>query len=98
MDYKLDNVVNKIYQQIKYFPLRTTASQLPTQNNDAPFMIDLSAREISTPYLWREFWMHGGFEGVKTLVDVGSDDGSVLNMIISNYPAVKGIDYDLAQL
>lgn len=42
--------------------------------------------------------MYGGFEGVKTLVDVGSDDGSVLNMIISNYPAVKGIDYDLAQL
>lgn len=33
--------------------------------------------------------MHGGFEGVKTLVDVGSDDGSVLNMIISNYLTVR---------
>lgn len=42
--------------------------------------------------------MYGGFEGVKTLVDVGGDDGSVLNMIISNYPTVKGINYDLAQL
>jgi hypothetical protein len=33
--------------------------------------------------------MYGGFEGVKTLVDVGGDNGSVLNMIISNYLTVR---------
>ena len=33
--------------------------------------------------------MYGGFEGVRTLVDVGGDNGSVLNMIISNYLTVR---------
>ena len=36
-----------------------------------------------------------GFEHVKKLVDVGGGLGATLNMIISKYPHLKGINYDL---
>ncbi|KAJ8773656.1 hypothetical protein K2173_005902 [Erythroxylum novogranatense] len=36
-----------------------------------------------------------GLEGVRTLVDVGGGTGTTLNMIISKYPSIKGINYDL---
>ncbi|KAH9728022.1 Flavone 3'-O-methyltransferase 1 [Citrus sinensis] len=37
-----------------------------------------------------------GFEHVKKLVDVGGGLGATLNMIISKYPHIKGINYDLS--
>ncbi|XP_070667902.1 caffeic acid 3-O-methyltransferase-like [Malus domestica] len=39
--------------------------------------------------------IYTGFEGLHTLVDVGGGDGTILNMIISKHPAIKGINYDL---
>ncbi|KAM7256350.1 hypothetical protein ACFE04_012091 [Oxalis oulophora] len=39
--------------------------------------------------------IYDGFTGIKTLVDVGGGNGSVLNMIISKYPHIKGINYDV---
>ncbi|RWR80847.1 caffeic acid 3-O-methyltransferase 1 [Cinnamomum micranthum f. kanehirae] len=39
--------------------------------------------------------MYEGFEGLKTVVDVGGGTGAVLNMIISKYPHTKGINFDL---
>ena len=36
-----------------------------------------------------------GFEGVSTLVDVAGNIGINLNMIISKYPTIKGINFDL---
>ncbi|XVF77585.1 hypothetical protein PTKIN_Ptkin14bG0057200 [Pterospermum kingtungense] len=38
---------------------------------------------------------YDGFEGLKTLVDVGGSIGASLNMIISKYPSIKGINFDL---
>ena len=38
---------------------------------------------------------YNGFEGLTTLVDVGGGTGATLNMIISSYPAIKGINFDL---
>ncbi|XVF77583.1 hypothetical protein PTKIN_Ptkin14bG0057000 [Pterospermum kingtungense] len=38
---------------------------------------------------------YDGFEGLKTLVDVGGGIGASLNMIISKYPSIKGINFDL---
>ncbi|KAL8162206.1 hypothetical protein V2J09_013695 [Rumex salicifolius] len=34
-------------------------------------------------------------EGISTLVDVGGGIGSSLNMIISSYPSIKGVNFDL---
>lgn len=39
-----------------------------------------------------------GFEGLKSLVDVAGGNGSVLNFIVSRYPSIKGINFDLAQV
>lgn len=36
-----------------------------------------------------------GFEGVKELVDVGGGLGANLEIIVSNYPNIKGINFDL---
>nr|KAJ0185979.1 hypothetical protein LSAT_V11C900460300 [Lactuca sativa] len=36
-----------------------------------------------------------GFEGVKQLVDVGGGLGANLNIIVSKYPTIKGINFDL---
>ncbi|XP_037497527.1 caffeic acid 3-O-methyltransferase-like [Jatropha curcas] len=36
-----------------------------------------------------------GFEGLTSLVDVGGGTGRTLHMIISKYPSIKGINYDL---
>lgn len=36
-----------------------------------------------------------GFEGLKTVVDVGGGTGATLNMIVSKYPEIKGINFDL---
>lgn len=36
-----------------------------------------------------------GFEGLTSLVDVGGGTGGVLSMIVSKYPSIKGINFDL---
>ncbi|XP_039163957.1 caffeic acid 3-O-methyltransferase 1-like [Eucalyptus grandis] len=39
--------------------------------------------------------IYQGFEGLTTLVDVAGGTGKCLNMIISKYPSIKGINFDL---
>ena len=36
-----------------------------------------------------------GFEGLNSVVDVGGRTGATINMIISKYPTIKGINFDL---
>ena len=36
-----------------------------------------------------------GFEGLHLVVDVGDGTGATINMIISKYPTIKGINFDL---
>ncbi|KAM1676798.1 hypothetical protein FF1_042159 [Malus domestica] len=36
-----------------------------------------------------------GFEGLTSVVDVGGGIGSVIHMIVSKYPSIKGINFDL---
>lgn len=38
---------------------------------------------------------YNGFEGLRTLVDVGGGTGATLSSIISKYPTIKGINFDL---
>lgn len=40
--------------------------------------------------------IYKGFQGLTSIVDVGGGDGAILNMIISKYPTIKGINFDLA--
>ncbi|PHT87615.1 Caffeic acid 3-O-methyltransferase [Capsicum annuum] len=36
-----------------------------------------------------------GFEGLDSIVDVGGGTGATMNMIVSKYPSIKGINVDL---
>ncbi|KAM2281078.1 caffeic acid 3-O-methyltransferase-like [Malus sylvestris] len=36
-----------------------------------------------------------GFEGLTSIVDVGGGTGAITNMIVSKYPSIKGINFDL---
>ncbi|CAN6709274.1 unnamed protein product [Malus baccata var. baccata] len=38
---------------------------------------------------------YNGFEGLTCIVDVGGGTGAILNMIVSKYPSIKGINFDL---
>ncbi|WOG90928.1 hypothetical protein DCAR_0310175 [Daucus carota subsp. sativus] len=38
---------------------------------------------------------YNGFEGLGSLVDVGGGTGATINTIVSKYPTIKGINFDL---
>lgn len=38
---------------------------------------------------------YSGFEGLGSIVDVGGGIGTVTNMIVSKYPNIKAINFDL---
>ncbi|XP_027937951.1 isoliquiritigenin 2'-O-methyltransferase-like [Vigna unguiculata] len=56
-------------------------------------MADLCATDMI-----RVLEMYTGFEGISRLVDVGGGNGQNLKMIISKYPSIKGINFDLPQV
>ncbi|WZZ88061.1 hypothetical protein YC2023_116640 [Brassica napus] len=39
--------------------------------------------------------VYRGFKDVNTLVDVGGGIGTVINLVVSKYPHIKGINFDL---
>ncbi|KAK2404218.1 hypothetical protein P8452_10011 [Trifolium repens] len=56
-------------------------------------MVDVCATEMK-----RMLEIYNGFEGISTLVDVGGGSGQNVKMIISKYPSIKGINFDLPQV
>lgn len=42
--------------------------------------------------------IYSGFEGISLLIDVGGGVGQSLNIIISKYPSIKGVNFDLPQV
>jgi len=51
--------------------------------------------DFSTITMEKILEKYNGFEGLKTVVDVGGGTGAMLNMIIAKYPSIKGINFDL---
>ncbi|KAK7349006.1 hypothetical protein VNO80_23828 [Phaseolus coccineus] len=47
--------------------------------------------------LKRVIKVYKGFEGLSTLVDVGGGIGQALKLILSAYPSIKGVNFDLPQ-
>lgn len=54
--------------------------------------------DICTSHMKRILQEYKGFEGVSTLVDVAGGFGQGLNMILSKYPSMKGINFELPQV
>lgn len=57
-----------------------------------------SMKEFNPVFMKEILENYTGFEGLSTLVDAGGADGTILNMIVSKYPTIKGINYDLASV
>lgn len=51
--------------------------------------------DMSTLVMKKIIESYKGFEGVNTLVDMGGNRGASLSMIVSKYPHMKGINFDL---
>ncbi|KAH6810077.1 O-methyltransferase 1, partial [Perilla frutescens var. frutescens] len=49
----------------------------------------------STMFMHQILELYNGFEGVKSLVDVGGGIGASLKIIITKYPSIKAINFDL---
>lgn len=55
-----------------------------------------SSMQYFNPMLMKKILeKYKGFEGLKSLVDVGGGDATILNMIISKYPTINGVNFDL---
>ncbi|KAL8145981.1 bergaptol O-methyltransferase [Apium graveolens] len=67
------------------------ASQDPMFNK----VFNVSMRGHSTITMKKILETYNGFKGLKSIVDVGGGTGATLNMIISKYPTIKGINFDL---
>ncbi|KEH21636.1 caffeic acid O-methyltransferase [Medicago truncatula] len=57
-----------------------------------------SMTDTCTTHMKRILEIYQGFEGISTLVDVGGGTGQSLKMIISKYPSIKAINFDLPQV
>ncbi|BAT83322.1 hypothetical protein LR48_Vigan03g019900 [Vigna angularis] len=51
--------------------------------------------DICTTHMKKILEVYTGYEGISILVDVGGGTGQCLKMIISKYPSIKGINFDL---
>ncbi|KAJ8423142.1 hypothetical protein Cgig2_011887 [Carnegiea gigantea] len=51
--------------------------------------------DVSTMVMKKILVNYKGFEDVSTLVDMGGNKGASLSMIISKYPTIRGINFDL---
>lgn len=51
--------------------------------------------EQSTMFMHEILETYKGFEGVKSVVDVGGGIGASLKIILSYYPSIKAINFDL---
>nr|BEV30394.1 O-methyltransferase [Corydalis solida] len=52
----------------------------------------------STMVMKKILEIYKGFEGLNSIVDVGGGIGATINMIVSEYTSIKGINFDLPQV
>ncbi|GAB4826091.1 hypothetical protein Ancab_040349 [Ancistrocladus abbreviatus] len=58
-------------------------------------LFNAAMSNYSTITMMKILESYDGFKGISTLVDVGGGVGATLNMILSKYPTIKGINFDL---
>ncbi|KAG2249801.1 hypothetical protein Bca52824_089429 [Brassica carinata] len=61
-------------------------------------MLNHAMAESSTIIMKKILEVYRGFEDVNTLVDIGGGLGTVLNLVTSKYPQIKGINFDLTMV
>ncbi|XP_027367108.1 isoliquiritigenin 2'-O-methyltransferase-like [Abrus precatorius] len=84
------DLFNKVHGVTKYEYMEKDPKMNQIFNKS---MADVCATEMK-----RILEIYTGLEGISTLVDVGGGNGQNLKMIISKYPLIKGINFDLPQV
>ncbi|KZV20285.1 caffeic acid 3-O-methyltransferase 1-like [Dorcoceras hygrometricum] len=64
-------------------------------NSDANKIFNNAMQCVSTLTMKQILKIYNGFDGMHSLVDVGGGNGATLDMIISKYTSIKGINLDL---
>lgn len=61
-------------------------------------VFDSAISEHTNNIMTKILKIYKGFEGIKSLVDVGGGTGTSLQLITSKYPSIKGINFDLPRV
>ncbi|KAJ1440390.1 Winged helix-like DNA-binding domain superfamily [Sesbania bispinosa] len=72
--------------------------QYTEEDKEMNHMVNKAMAHAGPLEMKRILELYKGFEGVTTLVDVGGGEGRALQQIISKYPSIKGINFDLPQV
>lgn len=68
------------------------------KNPDLNHIFNKSMTDICSIHMNGVLEKYKGYEGISTLVDVGGGHGQSLKTIISKYPSIKAINFDLPQV
>ncbi|XP_054813629.1 isoliquiritigenin 2'-O-methyltransferase-like [Prosopis cineraria] len=85
---------NDLFKKIHGMPMYQYAKTDPTWNKT----FNKAMANVCNIEMRRILEIYKGFEGISTLVDVGGGTGQNLKMIVSKYPSIKGINFDLPQV
>ncbi|KAJ1440394.1 Winged helix-like DNA-binding domain superfamily [Sesbania bispinosa] len=85
---------NNLFQKVHEVPL----FQYMEQDQELNHMFNKAMAQASPLEVKMILKQYKGFEGLSTLVDVGGGVGLSLKLIISEYPSIKGINFDLPQV
>ncbi|KAG8390468.1 hypothetical protein BUALT_Bualt01G0086400 [Buddleja alternifolia] len=72
-----------------------SAIEYPAKDPIFNKVLNQAMSQNSTIVMKKILEIYKGFEGLKTIVDVGGGIGASLKMITSKYPSIKGINFDL---
>ncbi|XP_054813612.1 isoliquiritigenin 2'-O-methyltransferase-like [Prosopis cineraria] len=82
---------NDLFKKVHGMPMYRYAEIDPTWNN----IFNKAMANRCNIEMRRILEIYKGFEGISTLVDVGGGTGQNLKMIVSKYPSIKAINFDL---
>ncbi|RDX69581.1 hypothetical protein CR513_51287, partial [Mucuna pruriens] len=85
---------NNHFQKIRGMP----CYQYMETNNELNHHFNKAMAQSSPLEMKRTLMVYKGFEEISTLVDVGGGVGQTLKIVISEYPSIKGINFDLPQV
>lgn len=71
------------------------AFEYPATDSRYNTLFNEAMRNQSTIFMNRILQIYNGFEGLKSLVDVGGGTGASSKLIVSKFPSIKAINFDL---
>ncbi|KAF7836147.1 isoliquiritigenin 2'-O-methyltransferase-like [Senna tora] len=87
----IDEEDTNLFKKVHGLPLYQYSNKDPKLGN----LFNKAMEDLSFIWMKRILEIYKGFEGISTLVDVGGGNAQTLKMILSKYPSIKAINFDL---